>query len=49
MIIKDVYKGDKYDDTCISSILVTNPNIPTYEEMKEKILEAIKINKIKLE
>ena len=49
MTIKDVYKGDKYDDTCISSILVTNPNIPTYEEMKEKILEAIKINKIKLE
>lgn len=49
MTIKDVYKGDKYDDTCISSILVTNPNIPTYEEMKEKILEAVKINNIKLE
>ena len=41
MTIKDVYKGSKYDDTCISSILVTNPNLPSYEEMEEKILKAM--------
>ena len=40
--IKDVYPGTKYKDTCLSSILVTNPNVPSYEEMSEKILEAIK-------
>ncbi len=42
MTIKDVYPGTKYKDTCLSSILVTNPNVPSYEEMKEKILNAIK-------
>ena len=40
--IKDVYPGTKYKDTCLSSILVTNPNVPSYEEMSEKILEAMK-------
>ena len=49
MTIKDVYKGSKYDDTCISSILVTNPNLPSYEEMEEKILKAIKKSGIKLQ
>ncbi|MBC6714030.1 hypothetical protein [Treponema sp. Marseille-Q3903] len=42
MTIKDVYKGSKYDDTCISSILVTNPNLPSYEEMSARILNTIK-------
>ncbi|QTQ14983.1 hypothetical protein HRQ91_11215 [Treponema parvum] len=49
MTIKDVYKGSKYDDTCISSILVTNPNLPSYEEMEEKILKAIEKSGIKLQ
>lgn len=49
MTIKDVYKGDKYDDTCISSILVTNPNLPSYEEMSKKLLKAIKESGIKTE
>lgn len=40
--IKDVYPGTKYKDTCLSSILVTNPNVPSYEEMSEKILNALK-------
>lgn len=39
--IKDVYPGTKYKDTCLSSILVTNPNVPSYEEMSSKILNAI--------
>ena len=39
--IKDVYPGTKYKDTCLSSILVTNPNVPSYEEMSTKILNAI--------
>lgn len=42
MTIKDVYPGTKYKDTCLSSILVTNPNLPDYEEMKAKILKAMK-------
>ncbi|MBC6714033.1 hypothetical protein [Treponema sp. Marseille-Q3903] len=41
MTIKDVYPGTKYRDTCLSSILVTNPNVPNYEEMKENILNAL--------
>lgn len=41
MTIKDVYPGTKYKDTCLSSILVTNPNVPSYEEMSTKILNAI--------
>ena len=40
--IKDVYKGDKYDDTCISSIIVTNPNVPSFEERKKQIYELLK-------
>lgn len=40
--IKDVYPGTKYKDTCLSSILVTNPNVPSYEEMSAKILNAMK-------
>ena len=35
------YPGLKYKDTCLSSILVTNPNVPSYEEMSTKILNAI--------
>ena len=42
MTIKDVYPGTKYKDTCLSSILVTNPNVPSYEEMSTKILNAMK-------
>ena len=42
MTIKDVYPGSKYKDTCLSSILVTNPNVPSYEEMSTKILNAMK-------
>ena len=42
MTIKDVYPGTKYKDTCLSSILVTNPNVPSYEEMSSKILNAMK-------
>ena len=42
MTIKDVYPGTKYKDTCLSSILVTNPNVPSYEEMSTKILDAMK-------
>lgn len=42
MTIKDVYPGTKYKDTCLSSILVTNPNVPSYEEMSAKILNAMK-------
>ena len=41
MTIKDVYPGTKYKDTCLSSILVTNPNVPSYEEMSEKILKSM--------
>lgn len=41
MTIKDVYPGTKYKDTCLSSILVTNPNVPSYEELSTKILNAI--------
>lgn len=37
IIIKDVYPGTRYDDTCISSILVTNPSLPSYEEEKNRI------------
>ena len=40
--IKDVYPGSKYKDTCLSSILVTNPNRPSYEEMSAKILNSMK-------
>lgn len=39
--IKDVYKGDKYDDTCISSIIVTDPNAPSFEEQKVRIWELL--------
>ena len=42
MTIKDVYPGTKYKDTCLSSILVTNPNVPSYEEMTATILKALK-------
>lgn len=42
MTIKEVYPGTKYKDTCLSSILVTNPNVPSYEEMSTKILNAMK-------
>lgn len=40
--IKDVYPGDKYDDTCLSSILVTNPDLPSFEERQEKMLQLMK-------
>ncbi|MGI5097355.1 hypothetical protein IZU27_07835 [Treponema socranskii] len=39
--IKDVYKGDKYDDTCISSITVTDPNVPSFEERKKQLLKLL--------
>lgn len=39
--IKDVYKGDKYDDTCISSIIVTDPNVPSFEERKKQLLKLL--------
>ena len=39
--IKDVYKGDKYDDTCISSIIVTDPNAPSFEDQKKQLLKLL--------
>ena len=39
--IKDVYKGDKYDDTCISSILVTDPSKPSFEEQQSRIKQML--------
>lgn len=44
MTILDVYPGRKYKDTCISSILVTDPNQPPYEEQKAKIIALMKKN-----
>ena len=41
--IKDVYKGDKYDDTCLSSILVTDPNAPSFEERKGQIWQLLEM------
>nr|WP_156786652.1 hypothetical protein [Treponema brennaborense] len=34
--IKDVYPGRKWDDTCISSILITNPDLPPREKQLEE-------------
>ena len=39
--IKDVYKGEKYDDTCISSILITDPSKPSFEEQQQKIKQIL--------
>src|SRR5574344_198192 len=54
--IKDVYKGDKYDDTCLSSILVTDPSQPAFEEQQTQIKKLLvdsgvwkKIEKVKEE
>lgn len=44
MTILDVYPGRKWQDTCISSILVTDPNQPPYEEQKKKIIALMKDN-----
>lgn len=44
MTILDVYPGRKWQDTCISSILVTDPNQPPYEEQKAKIIALMKKN-----
>lgn len=40
--IKDVYPGTKYKDTCLSSILVTNPNTVDFYEMTEMIIAALR-------
>ena len=42
MIIKDVYPGDKYNDTCLSSIIVKNPNLPQFEEQQSLLLKQMK-------
>lgn len=39
--IKDVYKGDKYDDTCISSILITDPSKTSFEEQQLRIKKIL--------
>lgn len=44
MTILDVYPGRKWKDTCISSILVTDPDQPPYEEQKAKIIALMKEN-----
>ena len=42
MIIKDVYPGDKYDDTCLSSIIIKDPSIPSFEEQQSLLLKQLK-------
>jgi hypothetical protein len=44
MTILDVYPGRKWQDTAISSILVTDPDQPPYEEQKEKLIALMKAN-----
>ncbi len=44
--IKEVYKGDKYDDTCISSIIVTDKNKIDFEKQKDRIVREIRDNGI---
>ena len=40
--IKEVYPGNKWQDTCLSSILVTDPDLPPYSQQKDKILQFMK-------
>lgn len=39
--IKEVYPGEKYQDTCISSIIVKNPVLPSYEEQKIHVMKVL--------
>lgn len=41
LTIKDVYKGEKYDDTCLSSILITDPEKTSFEEQQKKIKQIL--------
>ena len=47
--IKDVYKGDKYDDTCLTAIVVTDCDKPTFEENVRKIQTMLNNSKYKKE
>ena len=40
--IKEVYPGNKWQDTCLSSILVTDPDLPPYPQQKDRILQFMK-------
>lgn len=44
MTILEVYPGRKWQDTAISSILVTDPDQPPYEKQKEKLMALMKAN-----
>jgi len=41
IIIKDIYPGTKYKDTSLSSIIVTNPNFASYEDIMESITKKL--------
>lgn len=54
LIIEDVYKGDKWDDTCITGLVTlasyVDPDVPlnqsyTYKEDKDKVLNKIEMKK----
>ena len=44
--IKDVYPGRKRDDTCISSILITNPDLPPREKQLKENMTYLKNQQI---
>lgn len=44
--IKDVYKGEKYDDTCLSAIIAIDPDKPSFEEEKQTVITILKANGI---
>lgn len=42
--IKEVYPGTKWQDTCLSSILVTDSDLPPYSLQKERVIQFMKDN-----
>lgn len=43
--IKEVYPGDKYDDTCLTTIIAMNPDKQSFEEGKINAINIMKANK----
>lgn len=39
--IKDIYKGDKYDDTCLSAIVVTDCEKTSFKEKVKEIMDIL--------
>lgn len=46
LTILDVYKGSKYDDTCITAIMVGQTRTRSYEEEKKEVLKYLNDNGI---